>query len=317
MVQSDYIFIESDYEYVLGNFIGQAIRFQALFAQGNLSWAHAELDRIAKELEVMARSFAMSQGIDGSKNQGKFARGHPTVLQGIKAYREYGTIELVSEAKKQTTGVEINEGRRRQVFYNKGNLAKDGKLAGEKEGGYYGGHVEYGHMLPDGGFYPARPYLRPALRVVAESSTGNLAGSLAAVLSGQLSGFDQFTASGEIIRNIAHGQGSVLQFGKRGSFDKKYNRSKKQYEKVFKHEYFRSSGKLGRKYQKVDIAGVGKNAYGYMIPQAGTKAAAQRFNKKYSVRREGYGNNRNWHTGKGYGGESLLAKTRYDKTRED
>ena len=311
MAKSDFFFVESDYEYVLNDIIGKAIRFQVQFEGGNLSWANSELDEIAKDLEAMAKSFATSQGIDGSKNEGKFARGSPTILQGIKAYRQGGVVELVSLAKKQTTGTIIKDGKSRNTFLNRSTVSKRGHLIGEKEGGYYGGHVEYGHMLPDGGFYPARPYLRPALRVVSEASTGNLAGSLAATLSGQLSGFDQFTAAGEIARNVSHGQSSVLQFGKRSHFSPYYNRSTKKRDRKLSYKYSPIRGALDKKYEKQSS---GSRSSGHVIPKMQTKTSSKTLGKKYSVKRgSSTGNISTWHTGKGYKGSSLLKETRYDK----
>ena len=53
-------------------------------------------------------------------------------------------------------------------FFNNANLGN----------GFYAGHIEYGHHTRDGQFVPARPFMRPALYVVAEASKGKLTGAL-------------------------------------------------------------------------------------------------------------------------------------------
>lgn len=61
---------------------------------------------------------------------------------------------------------------------------------------YYGGHVEFGHRDRGGGFVEARPYLRPALRIVAGASTGQLEATMAMMLTGAGTTFDGYRQPG-------------------------------------------------------------------------------------------------------------------------
>ena len=146
--------ISSDYEYVLGNFKGNVLNLQLGFQSGE--WAKEELYIIAKELENTAKIFAENQGL-----------GMTTSVTSVNG-KGFSIIN------KKRTGTLIRSIHANVVdnsridFYNNANLGH----------GYYAGHIEYGHRTRNGGFVPARPFMRPALYTVSESSKGNLMSSL-------------------------------------------------------------------------------------------------------------------------------------------
>lgn len=64
---------------------------------------------------------------------------------------------------------------------------------------YYGGHIEFGHKTRNGGgigFVQARPYLRPALRIVSNASRGVFAETLKSMLLGIGASFDGYKTPG-------------------------------------------------------------------------------------------------------------------------
>lgn len=154
--------ITSDYEYILGKTMGQALDFKALFHSND--FLSEQLEQIRYDLEDTAKLFAEQQGLapgargwggflgknlDGS-NMYRYNTG--TLYHGIKAVRSGRSIHLRSEARDQY-------------------------------GHYYGGHVEFGHQN-----VPPRPHLRPALQVVSEASRGKLRSALHNLLTGAFSG---------------------------------------------------------------------------------------------------------------------------------
>lgn len=157
--------IVSDYEYVLGNFKGNVLNFEAGF-QSN-EWAKDELYIIAKELENTAKVFAENQGL-GMTTPVTSVNG-----KGFSIINQKRTGTLIRSIHAKVIG------NTKIDFYNNANLGH----------GYYAGHIEYGHRTRNGkGFVPARPFMRPALYTVAESSKGNVMSALKnyfyAVMSG-------------------------------------------------------------------------------------------------------------------------------------
>ena len=165
-MSNDFIEIESDYEYVLGELQGNVLNLQAQFSY--MDWTRDELEVIAKELENTGKTFAMQQGLI-----------------------ESGTL-IDSTHAVVTNNHNID-------FFNNANLGR----------GFYAGHVEYGHHTRNGGFVPARPFMRPALYAVSEASVGRLQGALSNYLN-----------------QIVYGQSSlnILSFGKAQS-SKSYTRA--------------------------------------------------------------------------------------------
>lgn len=289
MVKSDFIAIESNYEYVLGQYQKNALQFQIDFSTSLSSqpWYFKELHRIKDDLQYVSRSIAASLNIDGSKNSGRFARGVPYLIPGIKASVWGETVTLKSTSKRVGNKMtRIRNGRVSHVLPTRDSAADSG--------GYYGGHVEYGHMLPDGSFYPARPFLRPALRIVSEASLGPLSGTLASVLSGAIAGLDQYRPeSGRIISNITYGtSGMGLRFGK------------KMKPLTYKQKRKTSIGKrsaLDREYRyegiTKNIEKLGKSTaihedrrgkqWATILPGYDTKSGANKLANTYSVRRSG------------------------------
>lgn len=79
---------------------------------------------------------------------------------------------------------------------------------GTKNVQYYGAHVEFGHKTRDGGgigFVQARPHLRPALRTVADASTGMLSTTLAHMMYGFGNTFDSLKHEGRTVYGLNFG----------------------------------------------------------------------------------------------------------------
>ena len=146
--------IESDYEYVLGSVIGNVLNLEAQFSSGE--WAQEELHIIAKELENTGKYFAEQQGL-GMSTPVESING--TKFSIINYHR---TGRLVNSIHATVENSKIH-------FYNN---------AQNSRGEYYAGHIEYGFHDRGGGFVPARPFMRPALYAVSESSKGRLTGAM-------------------------------------------------------------------------------------------------------------------------------------------
>ena len=141
--------IFSDYDYVAGQITGNALAFQAKFMSDE--WMISEVYNISRSLEMTAKAFA-------------------------DAYTEGATGNLVSNIKSDV----LFKGE----YYNivLGSYAKD------KKGAFYGGHVEYGHKTRNGkSFVQARPYMRPALQIVSETSMSGMAAGVGQILNKYLS----------------------------------------------------------------------------------------------------------------------------------
>ena len=79
---------------------------------------------------------------------------------------------------------------------------------------YYGAHVEFGHKTRDGGgigFVQARPHLRPALRTVADASTGYLSQTMASMLFGSGNRFNAIMHQGRYVQGLRFGNVNVSQ----------------------------------------------------------------------------------------------------------
>lgn len=154
MSNSSFINIESDYEYVLGSQIGNILNLEAAFASNE--WNSDELYIIAKELENTGKLFAERQGLGMS-----FAVESINGTQfSIVNYHKTGNLVNSIHATVENSKIH---------FYNN---------AQNSRGQYYAGHIEYGFHDRSGKFIPARPFMRPALYTVAESSKGRLTGAL-------------------------------------------------------------------------------------------------------------------------------------------
>lgn len=167
---TEFVEITSNFEYVIGQTIGRALSFKADF-EGRQWEKQGVLDAIAMRLERRAKEFAEAQGIRNTGN----------LIDNIRAYPDGSRVHLKSEARKHS----ILVGGKKRAYYNPKSTTST------IQEGYYGGHVEFGHKTSNGGFYPARPYLRPALRVVSEESKGEMIGTIQAMFSGAMAGFDQ------------------------------------------------------------------------------------------------------------------------------
>ena len=166
---TEFVEISSNYEYVLGQVMGALLDFKADF-EGKQWEKSGVLDAIALRLETRAKQLAEAQRIYDTGN----------LIDNIKAYPEGGRVHLTSGARKHS----VLSGGKKRAYYNPRSTTST------VQEGYYGGHVEFGHKTPDGGFYPARPYLRPALRLVAEESRGEMIGTIQSMFSNSMAAFD-------------------------------------------------------------------------------------------------------------------------------
>ena len=152
------VFIDSDYEYVLGMVGGNVLNLQAAFNE--MSWARSDLLLIARELENTGRLFATKQGFGSANYQ---VIDHSINGKQVVINKNGRTGNLLNSIHANVIGNEQID------FYNN---------AQNSRGQFYAGHLEYGFRLRNGQMYPARPFMRPALHAVAEASQGNLKGTL-------------------------------------------------------------------------------------------------------------------------------------------
>lgn len=143
--------ITSDYEYVLGNLQGNVLDLQAQFQSG--TWTREELHIIAKELEQTGKLFAERQGLGMSYAVESINGAQFSIVN----YHKTGTLINSIHA--------VVDGNYKINFFND---------ARNSRGQYYAGHIEYGFHDRSGKFIPARPFMRPALYAVSESSKGNI-----------------------------------------------------------------------------------------------------------------------------------------------
>lgn len=159
------IHLESDYEYVSGEIMGNIMNLQAAFSTGE--WATRDLQIISNELVNTAKWFAVQQGL-GAVDQ-------------IQDYSINGTPVYINRKKRKRTGTLIRSIHAKPkgntvVFWNDANLGR----------GYYAGHIEYGFHDRGGNPVAARPFMRPAFQAVARASRNELAKTLHSFLSGGL-----------------------------------------------------------------------------------------------------------------------------------
>ena len=155
--------LESDYEYVLGNTIGNIMNLQADFSTEE--WAQQDLQIISKELVNTAKWFALQQGLGGvTQIKEHSVNGTPVYIN-----KKNGTGTLIRSIKAEPQGNTV-------VFWNDANLGR----------GYYAGHIEYGFHDRGGNPVAARPFMRPAFQAVARSSRNELAHTLQLFLQGGL-----------------------------------------------------------------------------------------------------------------------------------
>lgn len=158
-MSNDFIEVTSDYEYILGQLKGNVLNMQLGFESN--AWATEELYVIKKELEQAGKAFAEQQGL-----------GMTTSVTSINGVG----FSIINRKRTGTLIRSIHAevvGNGQIDFYNNANLGN----------GYYAGHIEYGHRTRNGkGFVPARPFMRPALHAVAESSKGRLSSALKSYL---------------------------------------------------------------------------------------------------------------------------------------
>ena len=157
------ITLESDYEYVLGNALGNILNLEANFS--TMEWAKRDLEVISKELVTTAKYFAVQQGLGGvSQIKDYSINGTPVYIN-----RKRSTGTLIRSIKAEPEGNTV-------VFWNDANLGR----------GYYAGHIEYGFHDRSGDPVPARPFMRPAFQAVARSSRNELSRTLESFLKGGL-----------------------------------------------------------------------------------------------------------------------------------
>lgn len=158
---SEKIYLESDYEYVLGSVMGNILNLQASFS--SMQWVKSDLELIAKELVNTGKLFATQQGL-GSVDviNDVSIYGNPVQIHRKKRHR---TGTLINHIQAHVDGTTIN-------FFNNANLGR----------GFYAGHIEYGFHDRGGHPVAARPFMRPAFQAVARASMGQIRGTLKAFL---------------------------------------------------------------------------------------------------------------------------------------
>lgn len=119
----------SDYEYVLGDIEGKALRFQGIMM--DTQPVYDEMVKLSINLEQTAKAYA-------------------SVFS--KTYNLHDHIK----------------GRIYNASGNKKTVALESNATAPHNKGYYGGHVEYGHKDRGGGFTQAKPYMRPAIHTISE-----------------------------------------------------------------------------------------------------------------------------------------------------
>lgn len=147
MADSPFITFTSDYEYSrtdtdeFGKIIGRAITFQMDLSNMRVGALHSRIDEMAYLLKDTARSF-------------------------VSAFIHSGNLY---------ENIDVIYGR----DYKGGIRLELGSFATNQDGQYYGGHIEYGyHPWGNDKFIPARPYMRPAMEIVANSSGTDLASAI-------------------------------------------------------------------------------------------------------------------------------------------
>ena len=143
--------ITSNYEYFMESKIANLLQFKSDFTQGD--WTREELKIIAKELEETAKFFAREQGLDKTMTYST-TRGQLYDVNTLNTGALYNSIK--------------------GSLSNKENVVTLRANARNSRGQYYAGHIEYGFHDRGGNFIPARPFLRPALYAVSESSKGRI-----------------------------------------------------------------------------------------------------------------------------------------------
>lgn len=202
--------ITSDYEYVLGYMKANMLKFQADFSQGG--WTRQELDIISSELEQTAKFFAEEQGLN----------------------------EVIPDLSVNGTEVYIKTKKSGELYRSiksrvKGDSVILSANAKNSRNQYYAGHIEYGFHDRGGNFIPARPFLRPALYAVSESSKGRVASTMRELLesiwtqSGYM-GYDKISSFGRLRRS----SGGVREFYKQLRYGPKSGlHTKSHYEKRY------------------------------------------------------------------------------------
>lgn len=170
MADEPFITFTSDYEYTkldsTGNgawneITSRALTFQMDLSNMRISTLHSRIDEMAYLLKDTARSFVSSF---------------------IKSGNLWANIDVVY-------GRDYKGGVRLEL----------GSFAVNQRGQFYGGHIEYGYH-PYGGptFVPARPYMRPAMEIVANSSSVDLAAAIGEA-------FNEYITGNTLTNTIAQG----------------------------------------------------------------------------------------------------------------
>lgn len=173
--------ITSDYEYVLDYMRANLLKFQADFSGGG--WTRQELDIISHELENTAKFFAEEQGLNNTSIPEVSVNGTNIEIQtGI-------TGNLYNSIKSRIHGESVI-------------LSANAKNSRNQ---YYAGHIEYGFHDRGGNFVEARPFLRPALYAVSESSKGRIIYTMRELLQslwveGGYMGYSNITSFGRLRR---------------------------------------------------------------------------------------------------------------------
>ena len=172
--------ITSDYQYILGYMKANMLKFQADFSQGG--WTRQELDIISHELENTAKFFAQEQGLD----------------------------KVIPDVSINGTEVEIRTKNSGDLYRSiKSNIHGDSVVlsanAKNSRQQYYAGHIEYGFHDRGGNFIEARPFLRPALYAVSESSKGRIVQTMRELLESTWTqngymGYNNITSFGRLRR---------------------------------------------------------------------------------------------------------------------
>lgn len=151
--------VSSDYTYQ--DLEGMVLNYRMTFLDSEP--IRAELQNAADKMEAVAKGIASSFRRTGNLEDNIRA---DVVAKGLAPESRGLAIQLSSNAVAQQNTTSLS-----------------GSTSGYK--GYYGGHVEYGHRTRNGGFVMAKPYMRPAMEIVAESTS--LADAMATAFNGYMS----------------------------------------------------------------------------------------------------------------------------------
>lgn len=173
--------ITSNYQYILGYMKANMLSFQADFSSGG--WTRQELDIISHELENTAKFFAEEQGLNHQIIPELSVNGNEVSIETGPSGKLYNSIKSHIHGDSVVLSANAKNSRNQ----------------------YYAGHIEYGFHDRGGNFILARPFLRPALYAVSESSKGRIAYTMKELLEslwveGGYEGYAKISSFGRLRR---------------------------------------------------------------------------------------------------------------------